>query len=72
MKEDFERRQGKEPRNTTPPPPPPSPDGEISKSMGIDTKPAYKLEIQGYWVLVDPNAPKKFIEDLKMAIAIHL
>lgn len=46
--------------------------GEISKSMGVDTKPAHKFEINGYWLMLDPNADeatvkmlRDFIEDCK-------
>jgi hypothetical protein len=31
--------------------------GEISKSMGVDTRPAHKFEVNGYWVMVDPKMP---------------
>jgi hypothetical protein len=40
--------------------------GEVSKSMGVDTKPAHMFEINGYWVLVDPTMSEdffKFIEE---------
>lgn len=41
-------------------------EGEISKSMGVNTKPAHKFEINGFWLLLDPNADdatlKLFIE----------
>ncbi len=40
-------------------------EGEISKSMGVDTKPAHKLDVNGFWVLVDPNAPVELVRDLK-------
>lgn len=46
-------------------------EGEISKSMGVETKPAHKLEIGGYWVLVDPKMPQPMIDRLKMAVMIH-
>jgi hypothetical protein len=45
--------------------------GEISPSMGINTKPAKDLNIGGYWLKVDPNMPEWMFEKLKMAIEIH-
>jgi hypothetical protein len=37
-------------------------EGEISKSMGIDTKPAFKFEINGFWLMLDPNADEATVE----------
>jgi hypothetical protein len=42
--------------------------GEISKSMGVDTKPAHKLNYRGHWVLVAPEMPEKDLEDMKNAL----
>ena len=42
--------------------------GEISKSMGIDTKPAHKFEINGYWVMVDPKMSKACFEYMRDSI----
>jgi hypothetical protein len=45
--------------------------GIISPSMAVDTRPAHKLDVAGYWILVDPNMPKPMFEKMKMAIMIH-
>lgn len=45
--------------------------GLYSESMGVNTKPSKKIDIAGYWVLVDPNMPDWMFEKLKMAIVIH-
>lgn len=45
--------------------------GEISKSMGVDTKPAHKFQIGEYWVMADPKMPQPMFEKLKMAAMIH-
>ena len=40
--------------------------GEVSKSMNIQTRPAHRFEINGYWILVDPTMSEdffKFIEE---------
>jgi len=42
--------------------------GEISKSMGVDTKPAHRFEINGFWVLVDSKMPKHEFEKFKQAL----
>jgi hypothetical protein len=39
--------------------------GEISKSMGIDTKPAHSFKIKDYWILVDPTMPEHEVKTLK-------
>lgn len=46
--------------------------GVVSESMGVNTKPAHQIDLEGYWVLIDSKAPIELIEKLKMAIAIHL
>jgi uncharacterized paraquat-inducible protein A len=40
-------------------------EGEISKSMGIDTKPAHKFEINGFWLMLDPNADEATVEQVQ-------
>ncbi len=45
--------------------------GEISKSMGVDTKPAHKFEIGKFWVMADPKMPKPMFENLEMLAIIH-
>ena len=42
--------------------------GEVSKSMGVDTKPAHKFEINGYWVMVDPKMPKESFQNLESKV----
>jgi hypothetical protein len=42
--------------------------GTISQPMGVNTKPAHKLEVNGYWVDVDPNAPEGLVGKIKNAI----
>lgn len=44
------------------------PQGEISPSMGVNTKPAYKLKYKGYWIDIDPNMPSEMVEQLKECI----
>lgn len=39
--------------------------GVISKSMGVDTKPAHKLQIGEHWVLIDPKFPKSMVNKLQ-------
>ena len=39
--------------------------GQVSTSMGVNTKPAHRFEIDGYWVLVDPNMPKEILNKLE-------
>lgn len=45
--------------------------GLYSESMGVNTRPSKKIDIDGYWILVDPNMPDSMFENLKMAIVIH-
>ena len=45
--------------------------GEISKSMGVDTKPAHKFEINGYWLMLDPNADKATVEEVESLVKIN-
>ena len=45
--------------------------GEISPSMGVNTKPAKDYTIGGYWLKIDPNMPDWMFEKLKVAILIH-
>ena len=40
-------------------------EGEISKSMGVNTRPSYKFEINGYWLMLDPNADEATVEQVK-------
>ena len=40
----------------------------MSQSMGVNTKPAYRFEIDGYWVLVDPNMPEEMFNRLNFVI----
>lgn len=42
--------------------------GEISKSMGVDTKPAHKFQIGEYWVMVDSNMPEEMFNFYKNKI----
>jgi hypothetical protein len=39
--------------------------GEISKSMNINTRPAHKFEINGYWVMVDSKMPTSEFNHIK-------
>jgi hypothetical protein len=43
-------------------------EGDFSHSMGVNTRPAHRFKINGYWVLVDGNMPdedfKKIVEAL--------
>jgi hypothetical protein len=43
-------------------------EGEFSHSMGVNTRPAHRFKINGYWVLIDGNMPtedfKKIVETL--------
>jgi hypothetical protein len=39
--------------------------GEISKSMGVNTKPAHRLLINNHWVLIDSNAPICLVYKIK-------
>jgi hypothetical protein len=42
--------------------------GEVSKSMGVDTKPAHKFKINGYWVMVDSKMSEKDFNKLKFVV----
>jgi hypothetical protein len=42
--------------------------GELSKSMGVDTKPAHRFKIDGYWVMVDSKMPNENFELLKKVV----
>ena len=44
------------------------PKGEVSKSMGVDTKPAHRFEINGYWIMVDSKMPDENFKLLKKAV----
>ncbi len=44
------------------------PQGEISPSMGVNTKPAHKLNYKGYWIDIDPNMPSEIVEQLKECV----
>jgi hypothetical protein len=35
-----------------------------SKSMGVNTKPAHRLMVGEFWVLVDPNMPLEQFETI--------
>lgn len=39
--------------------------GKISKSMGVNTRPSYKFEINGYWLMLDPNADEATVEQVQ-------
>jgi hypothetical protein len=39
--------------------------GEVSKSMGVDTKTAHRFEINGYWVMVDSKMPTSEFNHIK-------
>ena len=43
-------------------------EGEISKSMGVDTKPAHRLEYKGHWILIDPKINEKYLGEIRMAL----
>lgn len=45
--------------------------GQISKSMGINTSPAHKIKIAGFWLLIDPQMPKHIVNNIEMACMIH-
>lgn len=45
--------------------------GQISKSMGVNTSPAHKIEIAGFWVMLDPKMPKHIVNNIEMACMIH-
>ncbi len=40
----------------------------ISSSMGVNTKPAHRLEYCGYWILVDLSMPEATFERIKNLI----
>lgn len=40
-------------------------EGEISKSMAVNTRPSYKFEINGYWLMLDPNADEETVQYVK-------
>ena len=44
--------------------------GEISKSMGVDTKPAKQLNWKGYWILVDPKMSESDLKDIKLRLGL--
>jgi len=44
-------------------------EGKFSHSMGINTKPAHRFKINGYWVLIDGNMPE---EDFKKIVEVLL
>jgi hypothetical protein len=39
--------------------------GEVSKSMNIQTRPAHRFEINGYWVMVDSKMPTSEFNHIK-------
>jgi hypothetical protein len=45
--------------------------GQISKTMGVNTSPAHKIEIAGFWVLIDPQMPKHIVNNIEMACMIN-
>jgi hypothetical protein len=38
--------------------------GIVSESMGVNTKPAHRLQYGKYWVLVDPDMPEHTLNKL--------
>lgn len=40
-------------------------EGEFSTSMNVNTRPAHRFEVNGFWVLVDPKMPEKDFEKFK-------
>jgi hypothetical protein len=42
--------------------------GQVSTSMGVNTKPAHSIEYLGYWIKVDPKMPQELFERVKAAI----
>jgi hypothetical protein len=44
----------------------------VSEAMGVNTKPAHQIDLEGYWILVDPKMPEKLLKKLEMVIAIRL
>ena len=47
---------------------PPTSKENIYKDMGVNTRPAHKLEINGYWILVDSKMPTEEFLKLKNKI----
>jgi hypothetical protein len=41
---------------------------KISPSMNVNTRPAHRFEINGYWVLVDPKMPENEFENIKQQL----
>jgi len=39
--------------------------GIFSKAMGVNTKPSHKINLNGYWILVDGQMPEKEFLKLK-------
>ena len=45
--------------------------GEISKPMNVNTKPAHRIEVDGYWILIDPSMPDEVFERFKRKLEIN-
>lgn len=45
--------------------------GTISKSMGVNTRPAHRFEIGDHWVLVDPKMDDEMFERMRNAVDIN-
>jgi hypothetical protein len=46
----------------------PSSEENISKSMGVNTRPSHRMTINGYWILVDSKMPTEEFLKLKKQI----
>jgi hypothetical protein len=44
-------------------------EGDFSHSMGVNTRPAHRFKINGYWVLIDGNMSD---EDFKKIVEVLL
>jgi hypothetical protein len=44
--------------------------GIVSPSMNVNTKPAHRIEIDGYWVLIDPSMPDEVFERFKRKLEL--
>ncbi len=42
--------------------------GTTSHSMGVNTKPAHRLDFNGHWILIDPTIPESKLEHIKELI----
>ena len=47
---------------------PPLSEDNISKAMGVNTRPSHRMTINGYWILVDSKMPTEEFLKLKKQI----